>query len=132
MDAVFMWTRLVFGVGSSDLQHFRFIEELMMEAEHLLIFRVGGDTCWRCRRHRSGLGIPNIKFPLSASNLSYPILIINLWKQSEGCALIIESLWRERLFIEQNASGSARTVFVLRVPCPLYQASQQVNILLAI
>jgi hypothetical protein len=72
MDAVFMWTRLVFGVGSSDLQHFRFIEELMVEAEHLLIFRVGGDTCWRCRRHRSGLGIPNIKFPLFVSNLCYP------------------------------------------------------------
>ena len=131
MDAVFMWTRLVFGVGSPDLQHFRFIEELMVEAEHLLIFRVGGDTCWRCRRHRSGLGVPNIKFPLFAFQpVLSKVLIINLWKQSQGCALIIESLWREGGFVWRgslsNASGSARTVlfFAFLSPLPSQPTSQ--------
>lgn len=73
MDAVFVWTRLVFGVGSPDLQHLCFIEELVVEAEHFLIFRVGGDTCWCCRRHRFGLGVLNVKFLVFASNLCYPI-----------------------------------------------------------
>jgi hypothetical protein len=64
-------------------------------------------------------------------------LIINLWKQSQVCALIIESLWREegfvigRLFLErENASGSARTEFCSSRSSPFYQVSQQVNMLL--
>src|SRR3954454_13942952 len=47
MDTVFMWTGLVVGVGSSDLQYLRFIEKLVVEAEHFLIFRVGGNAGWR-------------------------------------------------------------------------------------
>ena len=72
MDAVFVWTRLVFGVGSSHFQHLCFVEELVVEAEHFLIFRVGGDTCLCCRRHRFELGVLNIQFLDLASNLWYP------------------------------------------------------------
>jgi hypothetical protein len=68
----------------------------MVEAEHFLIFRVGGDTCWRCRRHRSGLGGPKYQIStLRFQPVVSKVLIINLWKQLQGCALIIESLWRE-------------------------------------
>lgn len=52
VDAIFMWTGLVFSIASSDLQHLRFIEELMMEAEHFFIFSVSSNTCCRRGRHR--------------------------------------------------------------------------------
>ena len=45
VDAIFMWTRLVFGITSSDLQDLGFVEKLVVEAEDLLIFGIGSDTC---------------------------------------------------------------------------------------
>ena|SRR2546423_4701414 len=77
VDAIFMWACLILGIASSDLQHFRFVEKLVVEAEHFLVLRIGGDTrgCWS---HCRGKRILNLTFYGSVLACTIQALIIKV------------------------------------------------------